>query len=108
MTTPRHKVQSAIEVYLDSLNVILYLNWDVTKEDSKAEAVEYLTDLWLKIEAQMETQFPPPEPQLPYNWQDEAVLAKAYDLNQNRPLTEREAAMQRHPSYVPHPHDVNL
>jgi hypothetical protein len=135
MTTPRHQVQSAVEVYLDSLNCILYLNWDISKEDTKAKAIEYLTDLWLRIETQLDVQFTPDNvirafdsgADVPLYDQDEQddqdeEMAGVYVLEASR--KEREAAIRRHPSFnnevawvtspkrpspfIPGPFDVNL
>ena len=59
MTTDRNKVRCAVEVFLDAKRVTLFLDWDITREDSRAKAVEYLTDLWLDLEEQIAQQFKP-------------------------------------------------
>ena len=57
MSTDRNKVRSAVEVFLDAKRVTLYLDWDITTDTGKAHAIEYLTDLYLDLEEQIEKQF---------------------------------------------------
>jgi hypothetical protein len=43
--------KEAIERYLQGLHVTLWLNWDITDKRERAEAVDYVYDLLVALEA---------------------------------------------------------